>query len=70
MTKKKEDVAIEETVTSAGLEVANQPNDSWVRSQALEYAITFHKNNGGMHQPQQVVGTAGMFLNFIKGEQA
>lgn len=68
MTKKKEDVAIEETVTSAGLEVANQPNDSWVRAQALEYAITFHKNNGGMHQPQQVVGTAGMFLNFIKGE--
>jgi hypothetical protein len=68
MTKKTETAAVEETVTSAGLEVANQPNDHWIRSSALEQAITFHKNNGGMTQPNLVVGTATIFLNFIQGE--
>jgi len=57
-----------DTVTSAGYAVADQSPDKWVRSSALEQAITFHKNNGGMHQPNQVVATAAVFLDFIKGE--
>ena len=68
MTKKTEDVAIEETVTSTGLEVASQPSNDWIRTAALEHAITFHKNNGGMSQPNQVVATATVFLDFITGE--
>jgi hypothetical protein len=68
MTKKTETVAVEETVTSVGLDVANQSNDNWTRQAAIELALTFHKNNGGMHQAQQVVGTAALFLNFILGE--
>jgi hypothetical protein len=69
MTAKKIEAAVaEDTVTSAGLAVADQSPDKWVRSSALEQAITFHKNNGGMSQPQQVVGTATVFLDFITGE--
>lgn len=76
MTKKKEDVQLNEaltqlpveTQTSAGLEVANQANDSWVRSNALEQAIMFHKNNGGMYQANHITTTAQAFLDFIKGE--
>ena len=44
------------------------PSDHWIRQTALEFAITFHKNNGGMSQPQQVVGTATVFLDFITGD--
>ena len=40
----------------------------WTRENALRCAIDFHKNNGGMSQPQQVVGTATVFLDFITGE--
>jgi hypothetical protein len=42
--------------------------DHWQRQTALEFAITFHKNNGGMSQPNQVVGTATIFLAFIQGD--
>jgi hypothetical protein len=69
MTAKKIEAAVaEDTVTGAGYAVADQSPDKWVRSSALEQAITFHKNNGGMSQPQQVVGTATVFLDFITGE--
>jgi hypothetical protein len=70
MTKKQtaEAAVVEDTVTSAGLTVADQQPNSWTRSNALEQAITFHKNNGGMHQPNQVVATAAVFLDFITGE--
>jgi len=40
----------------------------YVRRTALDFAITFHKNNGGMHQANQVTATAQVFLDFIKGE--
>lgn len=59
---------IEDTVTSAGLSVADHEPNNWTRSNALEQAIAFHKNNGGMTQPQQVVATATLFLDFITGE--
>jgi hypothetical protein len=68
MIKKIETTAVEENATSAGLGVAYQPNDHWIRSSALEQAITFHKNNGGMTQPNMVVVTATIFLDFIQGE--
>jgi hypothetical protein len=70
MTKKQTDSlpVMEDTVTSAGLTVADQQPNSWTRSNALEQAITFHKNNGGMHQANQVVTTAQVFLDFITGE--
>lgn len=70
MTKKQTDSlpVIEDTVTSAGLAVADRQPDHWHRQAALEFAITFHKNNGGMTQPNQVVATATIFLDFIIGE--
>ena len=68
MTKKTQttDVSEIDDTLIAGPEVT--PNDSWVRAQALDYAITFHKNNGGMTQPTQVVSTATVFLDFITGD--
>jgi hypothetical protein len=68
MTKKPQttDVSEIDDTLDAGPEVT--PSDHWTRQTALEFAITFHKNNGGMSQPQQVVGTATVFLDFITGE--
>jgi hypothetical protein len=72
MTKKQTDSSpvTADTVTSTALgQIATaEPADHWQRQTALEFAITFHKNNGGMSQPQQVVGTAIIFLDFIHGE--
>jgi hypothetical protein len=69
MTKKPEPLALEPT--QEGLSLFKRELDSdamYVRVDALEKAITFHKNNGGMTQPQQVVSTATVFLDFITGE--
>jgi hypothetical protein len=68
MTKKTETVAVPQTETSEELGVAHHQPDQWVRQTALEFAITFHKNNGGMTQPNMVVVTATIFLDFIQGE--
>lgn len=38
------------------------------RQSALQAALDFHKNNGGMHHAANVVTTADTFLTFIKGE--
>ena len=68
MTKKQTDVL---EPTQEAFDLFNQELDSnamYVRVDVLEKAITFHKNNGGMSQPQQVVGTATVFLDFIKGD--
>jgi hypothetical protein len=68
MTKKQTDVL---EPTQEAFDLFNQEIDSnamYVRVDALEKAITFHKNNGGMTQPQQVVATATVFLDFITGE--
>jgi len=40
----------------------------YVRRTALDCAITFHKNNGGMYQANHITTTAQAFLDFIKGE--
>jgi hypothetical protein len=68
MTKK----TVEEKTLDDGLaatpDVSEGTVDRWTRSDVLEKAITFHKNNGGMSQPTQVVATATVFLDFITGE--
>ena len=67
MTKKTtEHVDLHEALTQVPVEDATV--DRWARSDVLEKAITFHKNNGGMSQPTQVVATATVFLDFITGE--
>jgi hypothetical protein len=66
MTKKTEAVEVNEALTQVPVDDATV--DRWTRSDVLEKAITFHKNNGGMHQPNQVVATAQVFLDFITGE--
>jgi hypothetical protein len=67
MTKKQvEHVEAHEALTQ--LPESDATVDRWARSDVLEKAITFHKNNGGMHQPNQVVATAQVFLDFITGE--
>jgi hypothetical protein len=38
------------------------------RDSALRYALDFHKNNGGMLTPPQLLANANLFLDFIKGE--
>ena len=59
--------AVEETV--AGPSVAQvDSNDYWRREAALEKAIQFHKTNGGMMHPQQLVDHAYVFLTFLNGE--
>jgi hypothetical protein len=72
VTKKQTDnlPVMQDTVTDTALGQIStaEPSDHWQRQTALEFAITFHKNNGGMSQPQQVVGTATVFLDFITGE--
>lgn len=66
MTKKTEHVEVNEALTQVPVEADTV--DRWTRSDVLEKAITFHKNNGGMSQPNQVVNTATVFLDFILGE--
>lgn len=68
MTKKTQTTDVSEIDDTLIAGPAVESSDHWVRQTALELAITFHKNNGGMSQPQQVVGTATVFLDFITGE--
>jgi hypothetical protein len=62
--------AIEETLTDlasvAGPEV--ESNDYWKREAALDKAVQFHKTNGGMMHPMQLVDHATIFLSFLNGE--
>ena len=69
MTKPAKEVIApqEETVAVASVFDGEQ-GDRWLRDSALGYAITHHKNNGGMTTPQQIVGNADIFLSFLKGE--
>jgi hypothetical protein len=41
--------------------------DQYLRDTALGYAITFHKNNGGMLHAAQIIDNANAFLAFLKG---
>ncbi len=46
----------------------SRDDEYYERDAALSYAITFHKNNGGMMTPPQLVEHANVFLAFLKGE--
>ncbi len=72
MSKKQniEEVVAELNATAAP-EVAAQEHGSdeyYTRDNALSYALSFHKNNGGMMTPAQLVEHANTFLAFLKGE--
>jgi hypothetical protein len=62
--------AVEETLADlasvAGPEVV--ADDYWKREAALEKAVQFHKTNGGMMHPMQLVDHATIFLSFLNGE--
>lgn len=47
---------------------ARSRDDFYIRDSALSYAMTYHKNNGGMLPIAQVVDHANVFLTFLKGE--
>ena len=71
MTKPaKEAVApqVEDAVIATPSVADEERSDRWMRDSALGYAITLHKNNGGMTTAQQIIGNADVFLNFLKGE--
>jgi hypothetical protein len=62
--------AVEETMTDLAsnpvIEMAR--NHYWARENALDKAIQFHKTNGGMMHPMQLVDHANIFLSFLQGE--
>ena len=62
--------AVEETIADLTSEsvIEMARNHYWARENALDKAIQFHKNNGGMLHPQQLVDHANIFLNFLQGE--
>jgi hypothetical protein len=72
MTKPaKEVVAPQENVavtTALSSVFDEEGSDRWMRDSALAYAISLHKNNGGMTTAPQIIGNADIFLNFLKGE--
>ena len=70
MTKPaKEVIAQQEQIADAVTSVFDEEQSArWMRDSALGFAMTHHKNNGGMTTPQQLVDNANVFLNFLKGE--
>ena len=60
--------ATAEATTVAGPSISEvDGNDYWKREAALEKAIQFHKTNGGMLHPAQLVDHAEIFLTFLNG---
>ena len=72
MTKAKQTVTemVEETLTALAAPSTAEVdgNDYWKREAALDKAIQFHKTNGGMLHPAQLVDHAQVFLTFLNGE--
>jgi len=66
VTKTLTEKVMDETVLPFAPEVDR--SDYWNRESALRVALEFHKNNGGMLHPQQLVDHANIFLNFLQGE--
>lgn len=72
MTKptKTQDVSVEETSVS---DKAQERADTlvreaqWLRERALDSALTLHKQNGGMIQPERIIEDAKKFLAFTQG---
>ena len=42
-------------------------SDYWKRESSLSHAIQFHKTNGGMMHPQQLIDHAEILLTFLNG---
>ena len=61
---------VEETIADLTVPSVSEvdSNDYWRREAALEKAIQFHKTNGGMLHPAQLVDQAQVFLTFLNGE--
>jgi hypothetical protein len=69
MTKPAKEVIAQQEETVAVASVFDEErNDRWVRDSALGYAMTLHKNNGGMTTAPQIIDNANVFLNFLQGE--
>lgn len=72
MTKptKTADVSVEATTAD---EKAQERADTlareatWLRERALDSALTLHKQNGGMIQPERIIEDAKKFLAFTQG---
>jgi hypothetical protein len=62
--------AVEETLADLASEsvIEMTRNHYWARENALDKAIQFHKTNGGMMHPAQIVDHAHIFLSFLNGE--
>jgi hypothetical protein len=72
MTKptKTADVSVEETTSvDAAQERADRLAQElvWMRERALSNALTLHKQNGGMIQPERIIEDARKFLAFTQG---
>lgn len=59
-----EDTDVLAKITSPSAEY----NGYYQRESALRIALDFHKNNGGMLTPQQLVDHARIFSTFLQGE--
>lgn len=67
LTEKVMDDTLVPFAPEAGPAVVNS-SDYWRQESALRIALEFHKNNGGMMHPQQLVDNAQVFLTFLNGE--
>lgn len=72
MTKptKTPDASVEETsVSEKARELAQQAARDvvYMRERALDNALTLHKQNGGMIQPERILEDARKFLAFTQG---
>lgn len=68
MTKKTTQESAPEVVEAVPSVSDEERSDRWLRDSALSYALTLHKNNGGMTTAPQIVSNADVFLTFLKGE--
>jgi hypothetical protein len=66
VTKTLTEKVMDETLVPFAPEVDS--TDYWRREAALEKALQFHKTNGGMMHPMQLVDHATIFLSFLNGE--
>jgi hypothetical protein len=70
VTEAIEEPLADDLASVAGFEPAIEMarNHYWARENALDKAIQFHKTNGGMMHPAQLVDHAQIFLTFLNGE--
>ena len=68
MTKTKEAVAPQEETVAETSVFDEDQSGRWMRDSALGYAMTLHKNNGGMTTAPQIIDNANVFLTFLQGE--